>query len=95
MAYYCVFFLLFYQIVILTYHSTASGFTIEEENRFLFVEPDKDIFTRKPNVVSINSLSDNSDETIIPRNKRDTKKILPFSFDSNQPKNISTVVSNS
>uniref|UniRef100_A0A336LRR7 Sortilin-related receptor n=1 Tax=Culicoides sonorensis TaxID=179676 RepID=A0A336LRR7_CULSO len=88
---YCIFLLVFYQIL-LTYHNVCS-------EQFLFLTKDPDIYTRKPSSV-INNLSlknfisdeDDKISSILERSKRDTKNNIPFSLDNSQGKNISTIV---
>lgn len=89
---YCIFLLVFYQIL-LTYHNVCG----QKSEQFLFVTKDPDIFTRRSSSV-INNLSQrnfNSDKisSVLERSKRDTKNNIPFSLDNSQGKNISTIVS--
>lgn len=92
---YCIFLLVFYQIL-LTYHHVCG----QNSEQFLFVTKDPDIFTRRPssvinNLSRRNFISDEDDKisSFLERSKRDTKNSIPFSLDNSQGKNISTIVS--
>lgn len=87
MAYRCIF-LLFY--FVLTTYQRASAVN---SDRILFVEQEKDIFTRKPSLIDFsnsNSVDDNF-SNVIGRHRRDINAISRS--DNNLPRNISVQVS--
>lgn len=97
MAYRCIF-LLFY--FVLTTYQRASAVN---SDRFLFVEEEKNIFTRKPSIIdfkssssgsSSNSHSNSVDDNILNLLSRQRRDINAISrSDNNQPRNISVQVS--
>lgn len=86
MAYKCIF-LLFY--FVLTTYQRASAVN---SDKFLFVEQEKNLFTRKPSIIdfSSNSVNDNILENLR-RHRRDINAISRS--DSSLPRNISVQVS--
>lgn len=90
MAYRCIF-LLFY--FVLTTYQRASA--VNSEDRFLFVEPEKDILlTRKPSVIDFSGSSRSVNDEIFSHFGRQRRDINAISrSDNNLPRNISVQVS--